>query len=117
MHKKCKNLKPVEFFSWIIYYELNMFQNITVMFTADDGKYSASVNVYIGVQKTYNRRPEFSGNYDIKSIVANRNYNESPFQVGDVIIGNCHSETILLSCCCFQYRIYEYSWNFKNLFN
>lgn len=70
------------------------------MFMADDGKYSASVNVHIGVQKTYNRRPEFSGNYDIKSIVANRNYNESLFQVGDVIIGNCHLETNLFSCTC-----------------
>lgn len=92
-----------------------MFQNITVMFTADDGKYSASVNVYIGVQKTYNRRPEFSGNYDIKSIVVNRNYNESLFQVGDIIIRNCHSGTILF-CSCFQYIINEYSWNFENLF-
>lgn len=92
-----------------------MFQNITVMFMADDGKFSASVNVYIGVQKTYNRRPEFSGNYDIKSIVANRNYNESLFQVGYVTIGNCHLEIILFSCTYLQYKIYEYSRNLKNL--
>ncbi|XP_062566539.1 neural-cadherin-like isoform X2 [Saccostrea cucullata] len=55
--------------------------NISMRFTADDGKFSASVDVYIGVLKTYNRRPEFNGNYNIKSIVANRNYNESLFQV------------------------------------
>ena len=48
---------------------------------ADDGKFSASVTVQIGVMKTYNRRPEFTGNYDINNIVANRNYNESLFQV------------------------------------
>ncbi|XP_061163389.1 neural-cadherin-like isoform X2 [Saccostrea echinata] len=56
-------------------------KNISMRFTADDGKFSASVDVYIGVLKTYNRRPEFNGNYNIKSIVANRSYNESLFQV------------------------------------
>lgn len=54
---------------------------------ADDGKFSASVTVLIGVMKTYNRRPEFTGNYDIKNISSNRNYNDSLFQVSNRHIG------------------------------
>ncbi|KAK3085130.1 hypothetical protein FSP39_024880, partial [Pinctada imbricata] len=69
-------------------------QDVRLTFTADDGRFKASVPVIITITKSYVRLPIFDGNYDIKNIVANRTYDgETVFKVlatdPDCITGSC----------------------------
>ena len=61
---------------------LFILQVIRLTFTADDGKWKASVPVDITITKAYERLPVFNQQYNIKNIVANRSYGDDTlFQV------------------------------------